>query len=88
MTVADATASGVPYPVIAVGGQEPRTLDQFAGDVEVVIVKSGLESTVRGVGALTDGAVRFHEKAEGSGKDVRVWLIAHGPDGSFVAATV
>lgn len=87
MTVADATASGLPYPVTTVNGESPRALEQFVGDGQFEVSKSGHQSVVRGVGSIVGPAVRFHEKSDESGKDVRVWLVAEGPDGTFVAAT-
>jgi len=87
MSVADATASGVPYPVLSVSGAAPTQLDQFVGETEFVLSKAGVESTVCGVGAESPGGVRFHEKSAEYGKDVRVWNVAAGPDGAFTAAS-
>ena len=88
MDSADATASGLPYPVLAVAGAAPVTLEQFVGQTTFTVDKSGAESSVRGVGARDGDAVRFQEKADGDGKDTRVWQIREGAEGSFTAATV
>jgi hypothetical protein len=85
MSSVDATASGVPYPVIAVGDVAPVSLDEFIGDVVFVVVKSGAQSRVHGVGYLHEGAVRFQEKAGDGGKDVRTWHIRQDGDGTFTA---
>ena len=88
MNTVDATASGLPYPVMTVAGEPPSGLDQFVGEVEFRILKSGAESAVHGVGARSDDSVRFSEKTEGSGKDVRVWQIRAGNGGGFVATSM
>ena len=43
--------------------------------------KSGSQSTVHGIGAAADNGVRFMEKDEGGGKDVRCWQIRAGEHG-------
>jgi hypothetical protein len=88
MTSTDATASGVPYPILAVSGETPVTLDQFVGEVGFTVNKSGAESAVLGVGVRNEDAVRFHEKVGGDGMDVRVWRIGHDAEGMFTAETV
>jgi hypothetical protein len=87
MNTADATASGVPYPVLQVGGQPPSTLDQFVGETAFTVVKAGTESEVCGVGTRTEDVVLFHEKLAGLGKDVRVWRLQAHQDATFSAET-
>ena len=88
MSSVDATASGMPYPVIAVGGQATAHLDQFVGETTFVVAKSGAESQVHGAGVADGNTVRFNEKATGGGKDVRNWVIRQAADGAFTAESV
>ena len=84
----DATASGLPYRVVTVDGEQPASLEQFAGEVSFIVNKSGTESTVAGVGTLHDAAVRFREKEASASKDVRVWQIRQNTDGAYTAETI
>ncbi len=88
MTSVDATASGLPYPVLTVGGQPPVSLEQFVGDASFTVSKSGTESSVAGCGTLRDGEVRFQEKGLGDGKDVRVWQIRQTRDSAYTAESI
>ncbi len=88
MSSADATASGLPYPVATAGGQPPLSLEQFTGEASFTVNKSGSDSSVAGFGTLHDGEVLFQEKRLGDGKDVRVWRIRRTADGLFTAETV
>jgi hypothetical protein len=85
MSSVDATASGLPYPIVAVGDEAPVVLDQFIGDTMFVVVKSGAASQVHGVGYLYEDGVRFQEKASDGGKDVRTWQIRRDDLGAFSA---
>lgn len=82
--------SGVSYTVTDVAGRPPAALTDFTGQVVSFRVGGPTgQHEVAGAGAEHDGTVRFHEKAEGgTGKDVRTWTIAPGPDGVFLATTV
>jgi hypothetical protein len=89
MSIADATASGLPYPIQAVSGQDPTSLDQFVGENVFTILKNGAPSVVFGAGAMSGDCVRFHEQdLSGAGKDIRVWEIRPAADGSFTASSV
>lgn len=80
--------SGVPYRVVDVGGHPPVGLGEFLGDAGFLVEGATGRHQVVGEGAVLDDAVRFHEKVEEGGKDVRVWHIHRAPDGGFVAEVV
>ena len=82
--------SGRSYRVIEVNGHGAQALDDFAGDTRLTVVKDGMSHRVIGDGATTtSGGVRFHQKDPGpDDRDVRVWLITDGGDGSFLAEPV
>lgn len=88
MPSVDATASGLPYAVLTVGGETPGALDQFVGPISFTVDKSGAHSSVAGIGTQTGDQVRFHEKNLSDGKDVRVWQIRQTGPGAFTAETV
>lgn len=78
---AHSVISGVAFPIISVGGTTPEGLGAFTGSTEFTVDMAGIPYVVSGCGALLDGCVRFHEKHEMVGKDVRVWQIVQaGPD--------
>ena len=81
---ADVVTSGVPYTVTAVNGRVPTSLDDFGTEiVEVVLSRRAQRATICGPGRrVDDRAVVIHEKTyDGSGKDVRTWLITANADG-------
>ena len=80
--------SGVPYRVVELEGREPVDLADFAGVVGFVLDGATGPLQVLGEGAVHGGTVRFHEKAEPGGKDVRVWHVHPGPEGGFTAEVV
>ncbi len=88
MSSVDATASGLPYLVLLVGGQPPSALEQFVGETSFVVSKSGTDSSVAGVGTLDADGVRFFEKGLGDSKDVRVWQIRQTAEGAYTAETL
>jgi hypothetical protein len=88
MSSVDATASGLPYLVVMVGGEMPASLEQFVGEASFTVSKSGTESSVSGFGALHETEVRFQEKGLRDGKDVRVWHIRQTADGTYTAETI
>ena len=79
--------SGVRCPVVSVAGTEPRLLAQFLGTTEFTVDMTGTPYLVRGCGSSLDGQVRFHEKDEVLGRDVRVWHVSED-DGGFAAEHV
>lgn len=87
MSVPSAVVSGVLCPVVSVAGTEPRLLAQFHGQTEFTVDMAGRPYLVRGCGSSLDGQVRFHEKDEVLGRDVRVWHVAE-VDRAFVAEHV
>ena len=82
-----AVVSGVTCPVVSVAGTDPRLLAQFHGTTEFTVDMAGTPYLVRGCGSSLDGQVRFHEKDEVLGRDVRVWHVSE-VDGGFVAEHV
>ena len=75
-------ASGVPYLVTSGGDVgEPIELDDFLGDTAFVITTQGGPYVVRGHGSRLDELVRFHEKDQRRGTDVRVWHISASTNG-------
>jgi hypothetical protein len=73
--------SGVPYPVTSVGGAAPSGLDAFLGETSFTIDMAGRAYDVKGAGSDLEGVVRFHEKSDTVGKDVRVWHVTREDDG-------
>ena len=82
-----AVVSGVTCPVVSVAGTDPCLLAQFHGTTEFTIDMAGTPYLVRGCGSSLDGRVRFHEKDDRLGRDVRVWHVSE-VDGGFVAEHV
>ena len=88
MTASDSAqvVSGVPYLVSEVAGRLPHSLEDFVGTVQFAATRHGQICHIGGVGAESDGGVRFNEKAGATGKDVRIWQITHvGAEGVFQA---
>jgi hypothetical protein len=77
-------ASGKPYAVTTPPAADSPSLDQFLGDVEFTIDGTGGPLLLKGHGIALEDVVRFHEKSEIGGKDVRVWHVSRR-DGGFVA---
>ena len=68
--------SGKCYRVQQVRGQVPRQLGDFTGDAQVLIDLDGEEYTICGPGVEVGDGVRLYEKTdEGTGKDIRVWVV-------------
>jgi len=85
----DPVESGCSYHVAEVDGHRPKSLSDFAGGTRLTLVKGGVSHRLVGDGATTDGGVRFHQKDPGpDDRDVRVWVITDGGDGTFVAEPV
>ena len=79
--------SGVRCPVVSVAGTDPRLLAQFLGTTEFTVDMNGAPYLVRGCGGWSDAHVRFHEKDEVLGRDVRVWHVCES-EGRIVAEHV
>ena len=80
--------SGVPCPVSAVRGDQPRQLDEFLGEGEFTVDMAGHRYLVRGCGSRREDVVRFYEKDEPAGRDVRVWQVTPSEQGGFRAEHV
>ena len=75
----DPVISGADYTVSTVGGQQPRTLDDFtAGETVSFVAVCGSHVTeVCGSWRIVGDTLVVHEKSEqGIGKDVRTWSIS------------
>lgn len=79
--------SGVAYPVTSVGGAVPSGLTDFLGDTVFTLDMHGRAYDVKGVGSQLEDQVRFHEKSDVAGKDVRVWHVSR-EGGAFQAVHV
>ena len=77
--------SGVACPVCEVRGGQPRKLDEFLGEGEFTVDMAGHRYIVRGCGSRRDDVVRFYEKDEPIGRDVRVWQVTPSEQGGFRA---
>ena len=85
-TAADPVASGRSYHVTEVDGHVPNGLSDFAGETRLTLVKGGMTHRLVGDGNTTGARVRFHQKDPGpDDRDVRVWVITDGGDGTFLA---
>lgn len=84
----DPIVSGVPYRIVDVDGRPPTSLVDFDGGVTMTVGGSTGEHRVCGEGAAHDHDARVHEKADGSGRDVRTWLVRSEGDAGFTATTV
>ena len=73
--------SGVPYPVTSVAGGAPSGLGDFLGETVFTLDMSGRAYDVKGAGSELEGQVRFHEKSDVAGKDVRVWHVTREGEG-------
>lgn len=79
--------SGVAYPVESVDGRDATLLAQFLDASSFIIGMAGTPYRVFGCGSPLDPRVRFHEKDEVLGNDVRVWHVQQ-TDGGFEAEHV
>jgi len=71
--------SGQSYLIIAVDGQPPAGLDDFAGDIHLTLTRNGRELQVAGSGTRNPETVRFYQKDFGlHQRDLRVWVITDG----------
>jgi hypothetical protein len=86
-TTQHSVSPGVAYPVESVAGRDATLLAQFMGETSFTVDVSGTPCIVRGWGSPLDERVRFEEKDEVLGKDVRVWLVTE-TDGGFAAEHV
>jgi hypothetical protein len=82
--------SGQRYPITDVDGRTPTALANFTGDVCLTLIHNGRAVQMLGSGCSVSGdGVRFHQKAPGpDDKDIRVWTVTQGRDGTFLAEPV
>ena len=81
--------SGCRYHVTEVDGHQPATLSDFAGDTRLTLVRDGMSQRLVGDGNRTGDGVRFYQKDPGpDDRDMRVWVITDGGDGTFLAEPV
>lgn len=80
--------SGAPYEVVQVAGRPPQGLLDFVGSaVEFLARRGDVACQVVGDGVEHGSGVRLHQKAGGTGKDLRVWLITETGEAKFEACT-
>ena len=85
-TADDPVASGRNYNVTEVDGHQPEALSDFVGDTWLTMVRDGMSLRMIGDGNATGDGVRFYQKDPGpADRDVRVWVITDGGDGTFLA---
>ncbi|MEP6560404.1 MAG: hypothetical protein ABJD68_04915 [Nakamurella sp.] len=83
-----AVVSGRPYLIIDVSGYEPVRLDDFIGETGFMIVIAAETRRIEGAGSRDMHGVRFYEKEQGTGKDLRTWHITVTQDDEFEARTL
>jgi hypothetical protein len=85
-TQGSAVLSEDDYTVTEVAGHAPAGLDDVVGATTVTVTRDGQNYRLIGTGAMTGGAVHFHQKEIGSaGDEVLVWTILERGDGRLVA---
>ncbi len=80
-TVTQSVISGVPCPVGSVRDDEPRQLEDFLGDSTFTVIMAGYPYVVQGCGSKADNHVRFYEKDDMTGRDIRVWHVTPAAQG-------
>ncbi|MBW3640566.1 MAG: hypothetical protein KY451_12085 [Actinobacteria bacterium] len=80
-TIAQSVISGVPCPVSAVHDHDPHLLEDFLGDTVFTVSMAGYPYVVRGCGSRVEDRVRFHEKDDMVGRDIRVWHVTPAAEG-------
>ena len=71
--------SGVAYPVTSI--RDGSSLDDLVGETEFTIDLGSGAYVVRGAGNHLNEQIRFHEKSDVGGRDVRVWHVRAGEGG-------
>jgi hypothetical protein len=86
---AEPVASGQSYTISQVDGHRPESLDDFAGDIHLTLIRNGQHLDVAGAVARTADSVRFYQKDLAlPDRDIRVWTITASGDSTFLAAPV
>ena len=84
---AEPVESGQGYTIIEVDGREPGSLDEFIGDVHLILARNDLRLHVVGAGSRSGDAVRFYQKdLTLHDRDIRVWSLTQVDDTTFLAA--
>lgn len=80
--------SGQEYTITDVNGHQPESLSDFAGEIQLTLVRNEHLLQVAGSGATpAAGSVRFYQKDLAlHDRDIRVWTITAAPDSTFLAA--
>ena len=81
-------ASGCPYAVIDVAGHVPAALDDFVGEVSFTAVKDQQSCRISGVGGFAGDSLRFYEKDDSTGRDLRVWQVTATGARDFLAQAI
>ena len=87
MPVDGPVESGKDYLVIEVDGREPRSFDDFDGDIHLTLARNDRLLHVTGSGSTADGHARFYQKkVQLLDQDIRVWDITAGDGTVFLAS--
>ena len=79
--------SGKQYIVEEVDGHEPRSLEDFDGDIHLTLARHGELLHVTGAGNTNEGGVRFYQKnVQQHDRDIRVWDITATDGTTFLAS--
>lgn len=81
-------ASGCPYTVIDVSGHRPAALDDFVGEVSFTAVKDEHSCRISGIGGFAGASLRFYEKDDSTGRDLRVWQVTSTGPQDFLAQAI
>src|SRR6476661_3271533 len=75
------------YTITEIDGRQPESLDEFSGEVHLILVRNGQHLHVAGSVARTAESVRFYQKGLAlQDRDIRVWTITELEDSTFSAA--
>ena len=86
MSTAEPVASGQTYRVAEVNGRAPAGLDEFVGDVDLLLSRGGTSLRIVGSGSRQQDTARVHQKDPASPeRDVRVWIVRENLGATFLA---
>jgi len=88
LTADEPVESGQAYTIEEVDGQQPESLADFDGDIQLTLTRSGQLLHVTGTGgSATTDSVRFYQKDLAlHDRDIRVWTITRSGGSTFLAA--
>jgi hypothetical protein len=84
---AEPVGSGQSYTINEVDGRVPNSLDDFNGDIHLLLIRNEQALHVVGNGTRQGNSVRFYQKDLAlNNRDIRVWTVTAGDDYTFLAA--